>query len=218
MPDRRLPTDSPRAIAVGLTVAVAAVALLALATLRSAPSLGATLEPAGADGAVAWVMPGGAAAEAGLRPGDVVRPLPAPDNPDAWLALEVVSGRRAGETISLVRRWPVATDLLLFAVGIEFLIVGLLVLTRASDRAAARRFVLLAGACALTFVAFPAVGNGHPWALALEWFGSKIGMAAFVSFFLTVPVGRWRPLRRFLTLAPVPILAAYVSSDRKSVV
>ena len=213
MLDRRFPTDSSRAIAVGLTVAVAAVALLALATLRSAPSLGATLAPAGADGAaIAWVMPGGAAAEVGLRSGDVVRPLPAPDNPDAWLALEVVSGRRAGETVSLVRRWPVVTDLLLFAVGLEFLIVGLLVLLRASNGAAARRFTLLAGACALTFVAFPAVGNGHPWALALEWFGSKIGMAAFVSFFLTVPVERWRMLRRFLTLAPVPILAAYIVS------
>jgi PAS domain S-box-containing protein len=154
-------------------------------------------------------MAGGYFFEAGLRPGDVIRMAPAAAGTQAWAAVEVLEGGRADSILQINRRWPVTIDFILFLVGLEFLAAGLLVLLRASDRKAANRFVLLSTAVAITLIAFPAIGNGHPWALFLEWVGSKVGMAAFVLFFLTVPVDRWRKLRLLLAWAPLPILTFY---------
>ena len=189
---------------------VAALALLSLSTLSISPVLGVQANPL-EDGSqrLTWVMPGGYGYEAGLRSGDVVRLLPQPAGSTAWGAVQMMEGSRAGQVVPLIRRWPAIADLVLFVLGLEFLLAGLIVYQRASDRPAAHRFAVLAGACAATFVAFPAIGNGHPWALALEWFGSKIGMAAFALFFLNTPVRRWRRLRPFLLWAPAPILLFY---------
>ena len=190
--------------------AVVALALLSLSTLDHPPVLGAAWEPAeGGALRLTWIMPGGYAYEAGLHPGDVVRLLPPPAGSGAWGAVQRVEGPALGPVVPLVRRWPAITDMLLFVLGLEFLLAGLLVHARATDRAAARRFAVLAAACAATFVAFPAIGSGHPWALATEWFGSKIGMAAFALFFLNTPVRRWPRIHPLLKWTPAPILALY---------
>lgn len=200
----------PLGIAAGFTAFVALLLSLSLLATTDPPTLGATTIPIQGDAhSITWVMPGGYAAEAGLRPGDTVRSTPIPSGSPAWGAFQITQGPRAGETVELVRRWPVATDLVLFALALEFLAAALIVFLRASDRPAAHRFTLLAVACAVTIAVLPAMADGQPWALVLEWFGSKIGMAAFALFFLTVPVERWRPLRRLLLWAPAPILAFY---------
>lgn len=193
-----------------LVAVVAALALPSLSSLSNPPVLGVRSDSL-EDGSqrLTWIMPGGYGYEAGLRSGDVVRSLPAPPDTPAWGAVQVVEGNRAGQVVPLIRRWPAITDLLLFLLGLEFLLAGLLVYRKASDRPAADRFAVLAGACAVTFVAFPAIGNGHPWALALEWFGSKIGIAAFALFFLSTPVRRWKQIHPLLLWTPVPILAFY---------
>lgn len=197
-------------IAASLVAAVVLVALLSLCSLSGGPVLGAKLSPT-EDGTqrLLWVMPGGHLYEAGLRPGDVVRPAPAPIGSQAWGGVEIVQGDRSGVVLPLTRRWPPAIEYLLFCLGLEFLAAGLWVFLRASDRLAANHFTILSTAAAATFIAFPAIGNGHPWALILEWIASKVAMAAFVLFFLTTPVERWRPLRWFFVGAPVPILSLY---------
>ncbi|MHB0870832.1 MAG: ATP-binding protein [Chloroflexota bacterium] len=191
-------------------VAVVLVALLSLSTLASPPVLGVHSTPL-ENGAqrLTWIMPGGYGYEAGLRPGDVVRLVPPPPSSGAWGAVEVIEGTQAGQLLPLTRRWPGITNVVLFILGLEFLLAGLVVFLRASDRPAANYFAVLAAACAAIFVSFPAVSNGHPWALALEWFGSKIGMAFFALFFLSTPVRRWKPLYPFLLGLPVPVLAFY---------
>lgn len=198
-------------LAVAAAALIALLALLSLSTLGSTPVLGArstALE--GGSQALTWVMPGGYAYEAGLRPGNILRfAAPPPGSAAAWGAVEVIEGARAGQVIVLSRRWPESIDLVLFALGLEFLLASLIVYLRASDRPAAHRFTVLAGSVAATLVALPAIGDGHPWALALEWFGSKVGMAAFALFFLTTPVQRWKPLQRLLSWAPFPLLAFY---------
>ncbi len=194
-----------------LAVAVFAIAAVSSSTLGDDPDAGIGAAP-DASGAlrVAWVMAGGYAAEAGLASGDLVRPVPVPAGSAGWQAYEVLEGAKAGRTIVLSRRWPPALDLALLLLGLEFLLSALVVHVRAADRSAAARFTALAATVSATLVAFPAVGDGVPWALVWEWFGSKAGMAAFVFFFLTVPVPRWALVRRLLVCAPIPILASYL--------
>lgn len=208
--------DLPRSrywLAATFASVVLLLSLVSLPALADGPDLGAGLSPQ-EDGAqaVSWVMAGGYAAEAGLRAGDVVRFVPVLDGLAGAQAVQVLSGVRAGQTVVFTRRWAPAIGVLLLLLGLEFLVVGLLVFLKASDRSAARRFAALAGTIAVTLVAFPAIAIGHPWALSLEWFGSKAGMAAFVFFFLTVPTRRWEPLRRLFLWAPVPILTFYCYS------
>ena len=161
---------------------------------------------------VTWVMGGGYAAEAGIRSGDLVRRVASPPGSGAWAAIEVVDGHRTGQTLLLTRRWSHELDAILFTLGLVFLACGVGVYLKALDRAAALRFHLFACIAGAVLISVPAIGNGHPWALFLEWVGSKAGMATFVHFFLTVPVDRWQPLRRTLVLAPLPILAFYTYS------
>ncbi len=196
--------------AIVTAAAVAMIALASLTTIAESPVLGvraASLE--GDLQRLTWIMPGGYGYEAGLRPGDVIRLAPPPSDGGAWGAVEVVEGAQAGRVVALTRRWPEITNAVLFILGVEFLLAGLVVFLRASDRPAANYFAVLAAACSAIFVAFPAIGNGHPWALILEWFGSKIAMAFFALFFLSTPVRRWKPLHPFLLGLPVPILAFY---------
>jgi PAS domain S-box-containing protein len=193
-----------------LIVAVGLTALLSLSALAFPPALGASMVPtSGGSQRLTWVMPGGYAYEAGLRPGDVIRFVSPPAGSAAWGAAEWVEGPRAGQIAPFQRRWPAIVDIYLFLLGLEFLLAGVVVLLKATDRPAATRFTVLATACAATFVSFPAIGNGQPWGLALEWFGSKPAMAAFALFFMTVPVDRWKRAQRVLILLPVPILALY---------
>ena len=154
-------------------------------------------------------MAGGYLAEAGVRTGDVIRVVAPPPESDAWGGVEVLREQGDRSLLLLRRRWTVYNDFVLFALGWEFLIAGLWVYLRATDRQAASIFAFLAGTVAITFIAFPAIGNGQPWALFLEWVGSKAGMAAFVLFFLTIPVERWRSLRLVLLSIPLPILTLY---------
>ncbi len=206
----RLSRSRPLLPAALFTAAIFALSWLSLSTLYQPPVLGAGTVPM-QDGSqrLTWVMPGGYAYEAGLHSGDVIRLLPPPHDSSAWGVIQFAEGDRAGQTILLQRRWPAVADQMLFILGLEFLLAGLIVYRAASDRPAANRFALMSAACAITFVAFPAIGNGYPWALATEWFGSKIGMAAFALFFLNTPVPRWRRLHPFLIWIPVPILALY---------
>ena len=205
-----IPQPSSRLVATALAAAVSLLAIVSIATLADGPVLGAsTISREDGSQTVEWVMAGGHLFEAGLRPGDVMRPAAAPQGSVAWGAVEVLQGSMAGETVLLTRRWPREFDLLLFALGFEFLAAALVVFLRASDRLAANCFTAFAGTVAAIFVAFPAIGNGHPWALLLEWFGSKGAMAAFVLFFLTTPVERWGTLRRVLLWAPVLVLLFY---------
>jgi len=154
-------------------------------------------------------MPGGYLYEAGVRPGDSILLAEPPEGSVAWASVRFLQGDRSGQQLPLSRRWPIATDYVLFCLGLEFAAAGLWIFLRALDRKPATIFALLAMSAAIAFMAFPAIGNGHPWALALEWVGSKLGMAAFVLFFLTTPLERWRPLRWALALAPLPILSLY---------
>lgn len=197
-------------LAVVMVAAGMMCALFSLWTSLGGPTPGAGLAPL-TDGSqkVTWVMAGGFFFDAGLRPGDIVRLVPSEAGTQGWGSVEVLQGGRAGSVLQLNRRWPTNIDFLLFFVGLEFLIAGIWVFLRASDREAAARFGFLAFAIAITFIAFPAIGNGHPWALFLEWVGSKVGMAAFVLFFLTIPVERWKALRVILLWAPLPILLFY---------
>ena len=196
--------------AAALTAVVALVGVVSFRTLADAPALGmqADLLDDGKQ-ALTWVMPGGYAAEAGLRRGDVVQPAPVPLGSSAWSALRVVEGPRAGQVVALTRRWPVTADLVLVFVGLAFLAAGLIVYLRASDRPAANLFTVASGAFAITLVALPAIGDCEPWALLLEWVGSKVAMATFALFLLSTPALRWRPLRRLVVLAPIPILTFY---------
>jgi len=211
-----LPAHSlPSVLAVHWAGAIAAAAILVIC-LASLSTLGSDPVPACTaiyleDGRklVTWVMGGGYASEAGIRAGDVLRSVSQPAGSTAWAVFEVVEGQRAGQVLALTRRWSRELDAALFALGLLFLMAAAGVYLRAMDRTAALRFNLLACIAGATLVAVPAIGNGHPWALFLEWVGTKAGMAAFVHFFLTTPVDRWKPLRRVLVLAPIPILAFY---------
>ena len=196
--------------AVVLVLAVSLLLGASAVSLNQAPPSTIRTSPA-ADGGqrVEWVMPDTRDWDAGLRPGQVVRAVAPPAGTGAWAAYAILSGPRAGQTAVVERGWPEANDLLLFALGLEFLAAGLAVYLLAADRAAANRFLPMAGVIAAGLIVSPPTAVAHPWAQFLEEVFSKGAAPLCVLFFFTTPVERWRPLRRLLVWAYLPLMAVY---------
>ncbi len=176
-------------VATGIIPAVLFV--LSALSLGNPPELAATMTPLG-DGtqAVLWIVPASPGWDAGLRPGDVVRAVAVPPGSGAWAAFEIVTGEHPRQSALLKRAWSPGFDVIALALGIEFLLAGIVVFVWAADRRAARRFMLLAVVIAAAMVTGPAANLGHPWGTYVETVALMLVAPTFSEFFLTTPVPR----------------------------
>jgi PAS domain S-box-containing protein len=193
-----------RAAAPAVAIALVLLALTVNLMTRHSVSFAFTSIPMGnGDERITWVMPGGYGWDRGLRAGDLVRVS------NEGETIEILSGARAGETLSVGRPWSQSTDLLLITIGLEFLAAGLIVYWRGRDRYAAKIMLIFTTVACVTLILSAATSSDSALVTYLSWAATKLACAALLCFFSLVPINRWRAFRRLVIGLLPPLLAVY---------
>ena len=211
---RSIHTRHTRTVLIALISAIyGTMLLLNGVTVLAPPRLYVSLDvPAPRQARVAWVRPGSALWDRGVRAGGRVLALdgrsPAPSDAGVWMGKRLVARRSDGRAIVIdavaLRQghdtWP------LLMLSPWFFLLGMLVFLRAPRPHVARATCALfvSAACALALA--PGTDADQPVAAIAEFALVTLFAAAFVLFFLVFPTPRGTIRRRALLLVP-PLVA-----------
>ena len=167
------------------------------ATALAPPRLTLTLSvPVTGQARVAWVMPGGALWDGGVRAGDTALALadrsPLPGNAGVWTGqrVRVRTGRGAVVEVAAASQpggraaWP------LLLLSPWFLLLATLVVLRAPQRAVGRAAYLLFASAAYAFALAPGADADNVAATVAEWMATALFAAGFAHFFRVYPPSR----------------------------
>lgn len=183
------------------------------------PRTGASLAPYnGAWQKVASIVPGSAAWNAGLRPGQVVRVY---DTSPSWLIIVTYVREKSipyprDNPVIVTRRWSEGDSQLLLTLGLAAAIAAGLVFARTARLALAVPFLGLNGAAAALLLMAASFHVEAPWAQPASWILSNVLAFALASLALTVPRRRGRWVRFLLLgcLVALVVTYAYVATLR----
>jgi len=203
-------------------LAYGAVLLLNVSYLLAPPRVSAVLSWSNGDRArIAWVRPGSALWDRGIRAGDVVQTVDTrpPRRGDIgigeiWRGQRLVVRHATGETVvdaaevaSGRTTWP------LLLLSPWFFLFGLLVVLRAPTPLIGRVAYAFCATTAYALALAPSADGDEPLAAVAEFAFVTLFAAAFVLFFLTFPIRRGTTLQRRLVTAPSgAIIALYVAA------
>jgi signal transduction histidine kinase len=192
-----------------LGLAYGLILALNVATSLTPPRLSLALSvPTTGRARMAWVLPGGALWDQGVRAGDAVLALdgrpPARADTGLWSGrrLRVRTGPRTTVEVDAARLPDARVTWPLLLLSPWFLLLATLIVLRAPCRAVGRAAYLLFASAAYALALAPGADADDVTAAVAEWVMLALFAGGFVGFFLTYPTPRGTPRPRAWLLAP----------------